>query len=244
MKALAAAALEPADAGWGRRALPALRTLPEQIADRIYASIVAGDYHAGERIREEALAESYGVSRGPVREALRILERDGVVRVLANKGAHVTKLSAKEVNDIFEIRMVLAGAMVRRLAKSQRAAIARLAPKVDELERLAGVADGGAAYVAASVELALGMAQASGNERLAEVMRSLARQSWRYTRLALGEVERRRQSAAHWRAMFDALLAGRAEKAGREMEQLVDDARREAVRLLEAAQAAPQASAA
>jgi DNA-binding GntR family transcriptional regulator len=218
-----------------RIAAPALRTLPEQIAERIYAAIVAGEYQPGERIREEALAEAYGVSRGPVREALRILERDSVVRVLANRGAHVTKLSTKEVNDIFEIRMVLAGAMVRRLAKAHPALIARFAPKVDELERLAAVNDDGAAYVAASVELALSMAQASGNERLAEIMRSLARQSWRYTRLALNESPRRRESARNWRALIIALLAGKAEVAGRAMEKLVDDSRREAVRRLETA---------
>lgn len=235
MKAATARTSMPADAVQERPAPPALRTLPEQIAERIYAAIVAGEYEPGERIREEALAEAYGVSRGPVREALRILERDGVVRVLANKGAHVTKLSAKEVNDIFEIRMVLAGAMVRRLAKAHRALIARFAPKVEELERLAAAPDGGAAYVASSVELALAMAQASGNERLAEIMRSLARQSWRYTRLGLAEQTRRMESASHWRALFDALMAGRAEQAGREMERLVDDSRREAVRRLEGA---------
>jgi DNA-binding GntR family transcriptional regulator len=216
-----------------RVAPPALRTLPEQIAERIYAAIVAGEYEPGERIREEALAEAYGVSRGPVREALRILERDSVVRVLANKGAHVTKLSTREVNDIFEIRMVLAGAMVRRLAKAHPALIARFAPKVEELEMLAAARDGGAAYVAASVDLALSMAQASGNERLAEIMRSLARQSWRYTRLALSEAPRRQESARNWRALIDALLAGKAEAAARAMEKLVDDSRREAVRRLE-----------
>lgn len=221
------------DTTWSNPAPPALRTLPEQIADRIYASIVASEYQPGERIREEALAEAFGVSRGPVREALRILERDSVVRVLANKGAHVTKLSAKEVNDIFEIRMVLAGAMVRRLARADRALIARFAPKVEELERLAALPDGGAAYVAHSVELALQMAQASGNERLAEIMRSLARQSWRYTRLGLAEPHRRQESASHWRAMFNALMEGRADEAGTEMERLVDDSRQEAVRRLE-----------
>ena len=233
MKAAAARSAEPAaDAGAERPAAPPLRTLPEQIAERIYTAIIAGEYQPGERIREEALAEAYGVSRGPVREALRILERDSVVRVLANKGAHVTKLSTKEVNDIFEIRMVLAGAMVRRLATAHRALIARFAPRVEELERLAAAPDEGAAYVAASVELALGMAQASGNERLTEIMRSLARQSWRYTRLALAQRERRQQSAQHWRALFDALLEGQAEEAGRAMEKLVDDSRREAVRQL------------
>ena len=213
-----------------------LRTLPEQLAERIYAAIVSGEFPPGGRIREEALAEQYGVSRGPVREALRILERDSVVRVLPNKGAHVTRLSVKELNDIFEIRMVLAGAMARRVAKSHKALIARFGPKVDELERLAALPDQASAYayVAASVDLSLALARASGNERLSEVMRSLARQSWRYTQLALSEAPRRQESARNWRARYDALAHGRAEAAGRAMEKLVDDARQEAVRHLQA----------
>lgn len=223
--------LHPVDEG--REIRSALRTLPEQIAERIYSDIVAGHYEPGERIREEALAELFGVSRGPVREALRILERDSVVRVLANKGAHVTKLSTKEVNDIFQIRMLLAGAMVRRLATMPQTVVTRFAPAVETLERLALAPDGGAAYVAASVELALGMAKASDNERLAEIMRSLARQSWRYTRLALHEPVRRQESARTWRILFDALLAGEGDVAGRAMEKLVDDSRREAVHRLE-----------
>ncbi len=212
---------------------PALFTLPEQIAEHIYASIIAGEYKPGDRIREETLAVTYGVSRGPVREALRILERDSVVRLLANKGAHVTKLSIKEVNDIFEIRMVLAGAMVRRLCAAPQSVIMDFVPKVDQLERLAKAQDEGAAYVAASVELALGMAQASGNERLSEIMRSLARQSWRYTRLSLSQRERREQSSKQWRMLFNALVKGRAEEAGIAMEKLVDDSRCEAIHQLE-----------
>jgi DNA-binding GntR family transcriptional regulator len=216
-----------------------LRTLPEQIADHIYAAIVGGRYHPGDRIREEALAESFGVSRGPVREALRILERDSVVRVLPNRGAHVTKLSAKELNDLFEIRKVLAGAMVRRIAKAERTCIPAFLAKVEELERLADRPDKVTEYVAASVDLLLGLAQASGNERLAEVMRSLARQSWRYTQLALSEPARRRESARNWRAMFDALSAGRAEAAGRAMEKMVEDSRAEVQRLLALPAAGP-----
>ena len=67
-----------------------LRTLSEQIADQIYEVIVRGEHTPGDRIREAALADQFGVSRAPVREALRILERDAVVRVLPNRGAHVT----------------------------------------------------------------------------------------------------------------------------------------------------------
>ena len=216
-----------------RQVRPTLRTLPEQIAEHIYDAIIAGEYQPGDRIREEVLADTYGVSRGPVREALRILERDSVVRVLANKGAHVTKLSIKEVNDIFEIRMVLAGAMVRRLCAAPQDLILSFASQVEELEQLAKFPGDGAAYIAASVELALSMAHASGNERLSEIMRSLARQSWRYTRLSLAQRERREQSSRQWRILFDSLVAGRAEEAGHAMEKLVDDSRREAIHQIE-----------
>ena len=92
-----------------------LMTLPEQIAGRIFAAIERGEYAPGERIREETIAEQLAVSRGPVREALRILESDAVVRILPNRGAHVTQLSIKEVGDIFEIRRELVGPMVRGL---------------------------------------------------------------------------------------------------------------------------------
>lgn len=209
-----------------------LRTLPEQIADQIYAGIVAGQYQPGDRIREETLATDLGVSRGPVREAIRILERDAVVRVLPNKGAHVTKLSAKELNDIFEIRIVLAGAMIRRLADASPAVIASLGEKVAALERLANRTGKVTEYASASVDLILSMAQAAGNVQLAEILRSLARQSSRYTQIVLSEPARRKLSARKWRTLFEALSHGRAEEAGRVMEQMVDELRIEAVRRL------------
>ena len=215
-----------------------LQTLPDQIAERIYASIVGGKYAPGERIREEEVSSNLGVSRGPVREALRILERDSVVRVIPNRGAHVTPLSVKELNEIFEIRRVLAGAMVRRLGMPSQELLMHLGEQVKKLERLAKNIDG-AAYVEASVDLSLLLAQASGNDRLAQIMRSLARQSWRYTQLALGDALRRQQSARNWRALFDALSQGQDETAGLAMEKLVEDARLGAIRLLEASAAPP-----
>jgi len=217
----------------------ALQTLPEQIAQRIYAAIVSGDYQPGERIREEELASGFGVSRGPVREALRILERDSVVRVVPNRGAHVTPLSAKELTDIFEIRRVLAGAMVRRLGRPEPALMARMQELVDRLDQLATQPDE-TKYVAASVDLTLMLAQASGNERLAEIMQSLARQSWRYTQLALSDPKRRQESARNWHAMCQALLRGQSEQAGKAMEKMVDESHQAAIRLLEASAAAAE----
>lgn len=233
---------DEAKAPWERQPLPGLQTLPDQIAGRIYSAIVGGQYEPGDRIREEELAASFGVSRGPVREALRILERDSVVCLIPNRGAHVTPLSVKELNEIFEIRRVLAGAMVRRLGQPAPELLAHLGEQVKELERRVRNVDE-AAYVAASVDLSLLLAHASGNTRLAEIMRSLARQSWRYTQLALKDPRRRKESARNWRALFEALSRGEEEAAGVAMEKLVEDARLGAVRSLQEgkADAAPAA---
>jgi DNA-binding GntR family transcriptional regulator len=212
--------------------LSKLRSLPEQIADRIYDAIVSGEFLPGEKIREEALSEEYQVSRGPIREALRLLERDSVVTVQSNRGAHVTPLSPVELNEIFEVRKFLLGAIVRRLRTMPEAFLSEFRDGVVELELLSTDPNASADYSAASVAIGLQLAHASGNKKLIEILSSLARQSWRYTQLALRDQHRRIESASNWRRLYDALLNERYSEAGDAMEKLIDDARLEALRLL------------
>src|SRR3954468_13668215 len=84
-------------------------SLPEQIAAQLAARITAGTYQPGQRIMEQALAAEFSVSRGPLRDALRLLEKDGLVTIIARRGAQVTKLSIQEVREIFDIRVALNG---------------------------------------------------------------------------------------------------------------------------------------
>ncbi|MDD5030802.1 MAG: GntR family transcriptional regulator, partial [Rhodoferax sp.] len=67
-------------------------SVPEQIAGRIGDRILGSAVAPGERIAEQELADEFGVSRGPIREALRILEREGLVTLLPRRGAIVTEL--------------------------------------------------------------------------------------------------------------------------------------------------------
>jgi DNA-binding GntR family transcriptional regulator len=219
-----------------------LQTLPEQIAERIFAAIASGEHGPGDRIREEAVAEQFKVSRGPVREALRILERDSVVRILPNRGAHVTQLSIKEVSDIFEIRRNLIGAMVRGLGQCGDAFNAKLDDEVRKLEVRVKDPGSGEAFLAASSRIAHLLADGSGNERLAEILGSLARQTQRYAALGLTTAARRKESARAWRAMATALAAGDTERAAAAIESLVDASRHEAVKELQAAEAAGSAA--
>jgi DNA-binding GntR family transcriptional regulator len=250
MNALKTAAAVPGDSGPDmaaplrpRAASRQLQTLPEQIAERIFGAIAAGDYAPGERIREETLAEQFEVSRGPVREALRILEKDSVVRILPNRGAHVTQLSIKEVGDIFDIRRNLIGAMVRRLHHCDAAFTTQLDAEVRELEALAREPAAADAYLAVSSRISLLLADSSGNERLAEILSSLARQTRRYAKLGLATVARRKESARLWRAMLKALTAADLEGAAAALEQLIDTSRMEAVKQLQAAEASARAEA-
>ncbi|MGJ7512027.1 GntR family transcriptional regulator [Variovorax sp. GT1P44] len=210
-----------------------LMTLPEQIAERIFAAIASGEYAPGDRIREETLAEQFDVSRGPVREALRILEKDSVVRILPNRGAHVTQLSIKEVGDIFEIRRDLVGAMVRRMGDRNDALISRIDAEVRELEALADKPGSDDAYLEASIRMGRVLADGSGNERLAEILGSLVRQTRRYSKLGLASEARRKESARIWRAMLESLKAGDTDGAAAAIESLVDRSRLEAVRQLQ-----------
>jgi DNA-binding GntR family transcriptional regulator len=215
-----------------------LMTLPEQIAERIFTAIASGEYAPGERIREEALAEEFEVSRGPVREALRILEKDSVVRILPNRGTHVTQLSIKEVSDIFEVRRKLSGAMIARLSVEEAALQATaIDADIRALEASAQDPDG-AAYFETTFRLGRVLREACSNERLCEILASLARQTLRYTQLGLATPARRKESARNWRSMQKALKSGNVEAAADAVEKLIEDSRREAVKQLEARQAA------
>lgn len=83
------------------------RTLSALIVDQLRQSILAGVHVAGAQLRQDALAETYNVSRIPVREALFQLEAEGLVRISPHKGAVVSELSREEINDVFDLRAIL-----------------------------------------------------------------------------------------------------------------------------------------
>lgn len=75
-----------------------------RIARTLREAILAGDYQPGERIRQDEIADKHGASRLPVREALRMLEAEGLVTLVANTGAWVSKLDADECREMYLIR--------------------------------------------------------------------------------------------------------------------------------------------
>lgn len=94
------------------------KTVTEAILEAIRDRILRGELEGGQQIRQEAVAEEFGISAIPVREALRHLEAEGLVTFHANRGAVVSSLSIGEIEESYEIRALLEPDMLRRAIPS------------------------------------------------------------------------------------------------------------------------------
>ena len=111
-----------------------------RIADDLRTAILNGSYLPGERIRQEDIAARSGASRIPVREALRMLDAEGLVTLVANSGAWVTKLTLEECVETYLIRERLEPFLLRRsMPGLSDAAIERLGVLAREMEAGTGV---------------------------------------------------------------------------------------------------------
>jgi DNA-binding GntR family transcriptional regulator len=93
-------------------------TLRERIVESIRNAIVNGQLQAGTRIAEPELADKFGISRTPIREAFRQLESEGFISVVPRKGAIVASLSPQDISNFYDLKMVLEGYAARCAAKT------------------------------------------------------------------------------------------------------------------------------
>jgi DNA-binding GntR family transcriptional regulator len=208
-------------------------TVPEQVAARLGDRIIGGQLAPGARIGEQELADEFAISRGPVREAIRILEREGLVAILPRRGAVVTRLSATELRELFEIRAGLFEMAVRKVAATRPPELlAVMRAGVARLEALAEQPDGGDAYAETTHRLIQICARFAGNERLRRMIAALSLQSLRYSKLGLASVERRRRSVKLWKQAARALERGDAEQMVQLARQRTEESADEAARLL------------
>jgi DNA-binding GntR family transcriptional regulator len=215
---------------------PLTRSLPEQIATRLAERILGGIYAPGERIREESLAAEFAVSRGPAREALRLLEKDGLITIVPRRGAMVTKLTVDEVREIFEIRAVLNGLRDRSVAESEarQEVLPLLETEVARLAQCARMPELGEQYVETVLQINRLLNRATPNRRLSGYLTSLEQQTARYSRLGLSTPERRRQSVQRWQRLLKAIRTGDGTEAERIARERVLESRDAAIRLLAA----------
>ncbi len=189
-------------------------SLAEQVALHVSEAIVEEELSPGQAITEQSLSESFGVSRGPVREALRILENEGLVEIVPRQGARVTRLTIDEVNNVFEMRAVLLGYCASRVAETRdKDCIATLRSGCDQLEANLDAEESLRVHANVSSRMNEALVVHSRNERIIQIVFQLARQTARYTRLGLSARSSRRRSVDTWNELIALVSEGKVREA-------------------------------
>lgn len=212
------------------------RTIPEQLAEELGADIVAGRRKAGERLIELDLAQNFSVSRGPVREALRILERRRMVDLLPRRGAYVRPLSLKSIADLFNVRLALSLLAARTMATTPvESYVETLARRCTELDDMVETGDP-IAFARVTTRAVRAIAHGSGNELLLELSIDLANQTvwgtiWK-TPLDYVTQDMRREAAELMTATLEAIRRRDADAAVNSLRLLLENDRDRALAVL------------
>ena len=200
-------------------------SLTSVVQQELERRIVQGELAPGDKLIEATLAESLGVSRGPVREAFRMLEEAGLVRQEKNRGVFVRHIPLDEAMEIFDLRAMMDEAVGRQLAVSiTPEQLRQLRARVEAMERAvkAGDADG---YHLLNLEFHDALVACTGNRKLIALYRRLINELSLFRRLNLADSALLPLSASEHRAIVKAIAAGDADAAGRAMRQHVLDSK-------------------
>jgi DNA-binding GntR family transcriptional regulator len=154
--------------------------IPEELARLLQEEIVCARIAPSARLTEEEVARTYGVSRSPVREAFRLLERDGLIHKAPRRGIWVTPMSLKDFDDIYACRIPLEALAAQRAAGSpDQPAKDRLAPLVEALQRAEAERDV-QSFFATDVEVTGLIYELCDNQTLRRLIGTLEKQALRY----------------------------------------------------------------
>ncbi len=191
--------------------------LYQEVAERLRQRIFAHELTPGTWIDEQKLAELYGISRTPLREALKVLASEGLVELKPRRGCYVTEISRQDLDDIFPLMAMLEGrCAAEAVGRARPADIAALRVIHDRLEAAAreGRID---AFFDANQEFHRKIQELSGNRWLLSVIQDL-RKVLKLSRLHSLSLEGRlQQSLDEHRAIMLALEAGNAGQAEKVM---------------------------
>lgn len=191
-------------------------SLPQLIVEELERMIIDGVLTGGDRINESSLALRLGVSRGPVREACRQLERSRLVEFRTNRGMFVREISVEEAAQLYDIRASLFG-LAGRLAAARVTAgeVAALRARVDALAEVEARMD---EYYPGNVDLHRELLGLTGNPRLIELYDAVSKELHLFRRHGLETDAARHVSNTQHAEIIDCLAAGEVERAGALME--------------------------
>jgi len=117
---------------WDRVEVKSLVTV---VLDTIRRRIFTGEFRPGQKINESEIAVNLGISRSPVREAFRILERDGLITTLPRKGSYITDISLQDLEELFEVRKILECYALDCIKKRTKTSTEKIQSMIEKLDR-------------------------------------------------------------------------------------------------------------
>jgi DNA-binding GntR family transcriptional regulator len=190
------------------------RTLPGALIETVRERIINGELAAGSRIDQDALAAEFGVSRMPVREALRQLDAEGFVTLVPHRGAVVSQLGSAEVEEIYEMRAVLEGLACRlALPNMSEADLDAVNTALEAMSKTTDIRE----WTTLNAQFHAGLFTPCHREHLLKVIERLRRQSEPYVRMYVHLLRGEIQADREHHAIYDAVVA----KDGEEVERLV-----------------------
>jgi DNA-binding GntR family transcriptional regulator len=194
------------------------------VFESLREAIIQGRLKPGERLMEMQLADEMGVSRTPVREAIRKLELEGFVVMIPRKGAYVSGISVKDIVDVFEVRAALealaAGLAAERITDEELEHLERALVQISEVS----VRDDINAMVETDTNFHELIYKACRNDRLVQIVTHLQEQIHRFRITSLSQPGRSRNALAEHRAIVEAISDRNAEAAQERAREHIENA--------------------
>jgi len=192
-------------------------SLASAVQQAIEQAILSGQYPPGAKLIEAALAEKLGVSRGPIREAFRMLDEAGLVRTEKNRGVFVRDISLDEATEIFDLRAAMEEMVGRQLARQiTPAQLLDVNALLDAMTQAVSEKNIDA-YYQLNLQFHDRLVELTGNRRLLAIYRKLIKELTLFRQLNLRDAGVLPLSEQGHRQIVNAIASGNAEAAGRAM---------------------------
>ena len=200
-------------------------SLTNVVQQEIERAILQGEYAPGSKLIEATLAQKMGVSRGPVREAFRMLEEAGLVRNEKNRGVFVRDIPIDEAVEIFDLRAAMDELVGRKLARDiTPAELKEIKGLVDSMEKSVKAEDA-YNYHLLNLKFHDRLVEMAGNSKLTAIYRKLIKELSLFRRLNLADGWLLPISASEHRQIIKAIASGDADAAGQAMFDHVMDSK-------------------
>lgn len=197
--------------------------LRDVVFNTLRQAILTGELKPGERLMEIHLANRLGVSRTPIREAIRKLELEGLVTMIPRKGAEVAQITEKSMNDVLEVRRAV-DALCAELAcdRIDSQALEQLRLACDNFEQAVKTKDV-KKIAQADVDLHDIIVQATGNQRLIQLVYNLSEQMYRYRFEYIKDTSQHPHLVEEHRIIYESIVHKDKETASRAAKMHIDN---------------------